>query len=241
MEKQGFTPKEEDWFKEGEPGGSEAATEEDTELNIEVIDEDEHGIKVPFRDQKDPVALKMKRQAEAANKSDKKEVAMVKSKIKESAPELPTDAHAIFGLSKNEPIDLAQLRKTYGKLARKVHPDQGGNADDFRQVSEAFEMLKNQAEVKESESYVLARLFEIVQSGVNVGIETEKKGKKVTGIITGVDLNSGSVTYSYSPGKWRRKKEGFMELSKEPSKLKALTEFVADFDNQQEAEMPKAA
>lgn len=39
--------------------------------------------------------------------------------------------------------DASTIRKAYRRIARKVHPDRGGNAEDFKRLSEAYEVLND--------------------------------------------------------------------------------------------------
>ena len=52
-----------------------------------------------------------------------------------------TEYYDILELSKNASID--QIKKSFRKKAMKEHPDRGGDADKFKKISEAYEILSN--------------------------------------------------------------------------------------------------
>lgn len=52
------------------------------------------------------------------------------------------DYYAILGVSKNASNE--DIKKAYRKLAHQYHPDKGGDAEKFKQISEAYQVLSNQ-------------------------------------------------------------------------------------------------
>jgi len=52
------------------------------------------------------------------------------------------DALKIFELENIEDINNFELSKIYKKIALKVHPDKGGNAEKFKDLTTAYDMLK---------------------------------------------------------------------------------------------------
>ncbi len=49
------------------------------------------------------------------------------------------DHYRTLGVSKN--ADAKQIKQKYRELARKHHPDRGGNAETFKQINGAYEVL----------------------------------------------------------------------------------------------------
>jgi DnaJ homolog subfamily A member 2 len=52
-----------------------------------------------------------------------------------------TDPYATLGVSKDAPTD--EIKKAYRKLAMKHHPDKGGNQEDFKKITNAYEILSD--------------------------------------------------------------------------------------------------
>lgn len=52
------------------------------------------------------------------------------------------DYYEVLGLEKNASDD--EIKKAYRRLAVKHHPDQGGNEEQFKEVAEAYEILKDE-------------------------------------------------------------------------------------------------
>lgn len=50
-------------------------------------------------------------------------------------------AHALLGLSLNEPITLLQLKRVYKRSLQSAHPDKGGTQQDARAVIHAYQTL----------------------------------------------------------------------------------------------------
>jgi hypothetical protein len=57
----------------------------------------------------------------------------------------PSDAEAYRVLGVDPDADAATVRRAYRERAKEVHPDRGGDADEFRRVSEAYERLREDA------------------------------------------------------------------------------------------------
>ncbi|MGF1537824.1 MAG: J domain-containing protein [Elainellaceae cyanobacterium] len=53
----------------------------------------------------------------------------------------PKVEHALTLFGVRLPIDRNSLKASYRKLAKRTHPDSGGNAEVFRNVQEAYELL----------------------------------------------------------------------------------------------------
>lgn len=70
---------------------------------------------------------------------------------KEEGLKLP-DHYAALGISADSTTD--QIKLSFRELARRHHPDRGGDADSFHRIREAYELLSNPAE---REKYDLAR------------------------------------------------------------------------------------
>jgi len=51
------------------------------------------------------------------------------------------DPHEILGLKRGATQD--EIKKAYRKLAHQHHPDKGGNPEKFKEISKAYEVLKN--------------------------------------------------------------------------------------------------
>lgn len=51
------------------------------------------------------------------------------------------DLYEILGVSRDE--SDANIKKAYYKLAKVMHPDKGGNEDDFKQINTAYDILSN--------------------------------------------------------------------------------------------------
>ncbi|MEB3360126.1 MAG: DnaJ domain-containing protein [Synechococcales bacterium] len=58
----------------------------------------------------------------------------------EASPENPNE-WALKALGITPPIDRGKIKEAYRKLAKKLHPDAGGDAAQFRRVRQAYETL----------------------------------------------------------------------------------------------------
>ena len=52
------------------------------------------------------------------------------------------DLYGLLGVDKN--VDDNTLKKAYRKMAVKHHPDKGGDEQNFKDISEAYEILSDQ-------------------------------------------------------------------------------------------------
>lgn len=62
-----------------------------------------------------------------------------------------TDYYKILGVSKDASAD--EIKKAYRKLARKHHPDAGGDEDKFKEINEAYEILSDEEKRSFYDSY----------------------------------------------------------------------------------------
>ena len=53
------------------------------------------------------------------------------------------DYYDVLGIDRN--ADEKTIKKAYRKLAKKYHPDMGGDTETFQQIMEYYEMLKKYA------------------------------------------------------------------------------------------------
>ena len=91
----------------------------------------------------------------------------------------------IFKIEKPEDISLKELKRRYRILAKKYHPDLGGNADSFRLIHNAYSYLKpiiKNAEKRENSKFFTERFkFSINGSVFDVKINRwiKIKGEKI--------------------------------------------------------------
>lgn len=71
------------------------------------------------------------------------------------------DYYTILGVSKNASNE--DIKKAYRKLAHQYHPDKGGDAEKFKQISEAYQVLSNQEKRAQYDKF--GRVFENGQTG----------------------------------------------------------------------------
>lgn len=93
------------------------------------------------------------------------------SKSSESSRSHKLDPYQILGLSKS--FNLSGLKKAYLKAAMKAHPDRGGSAQAFQQVSIAYTVLQNK--LKEQEN---SHSHEELRQGARDYISTQSSNPK---------------------------------------------------------------
>ena len=61
------------------------------------------------------------------------------------------DYYEVLGVGKNASAD--ELKKAYRRLAVQYHPDRGGDEGKFKEVSEAYEVLKDDSKRKRYDQF----------------------------------------------------------------------------------------
>lgn len=74
------------------------------------------------------------------------------------------DYYNILGVSKNSTPD--EIKQAYRKLVKEHHPDRGGDAEHFKKINEAYEILKDQQ--KKSEYDTPRPEFKFTSSNANM-------------------------------------------------------------------------
>ena len=49
--------------------------------------------------------------------------------------------YKVLGLGVNKQSNLDEIKKAYRKKAMQLHPDKGGDAEDFKSLTEAYEVI----------------------------------------------------------------------------------------------------
>lgn len=97
----------------------------------------------------------------------------------------------LLGLS-NDNIDVNIVKKAYKQKALKLHPDKGGNEDNFKELNNAYSKILELLElIKNREN----KITNIIHMNTNVTLYDlfidKKKSIKVNGNIKTIDLNNG--------------------------------------------------
>ncbi len=61
------------------------------------------------------------------------------------------DYYEILGVSKNASLD--EIKKAYRKLAHQYHPDKGGDAEKFKEINEAYQVLSDPEKRKQYDAF----------------------------------------------------------------------------------------
>ena len=78
---------------------------------------------------------------------------------------MPKDYYQILGVDKNSSQD--DIKRAYRKLAHKHHPDKGGDANKFKEVNEAYQVLSDKEKRGQYDQF--GRVFEGGQPGWDLG------------------------------------------------------------------------
>ncbi len=85
--------------------------------------------------------------------------------------------YEILGVDPN--ASLGEIKKAYRKLARKWHPDKGGNIEVFRPIKEAYDILTIYLEQKNVPKNVQAvRVWEHAEKMLREGLALKNKSEK---------------------------------------------------------------
>ena len=77
------------------------------------------------------------------------------------------DYYEMLGVSRS--ASDVEIRRAYRKLAHKHHPDKGGDAKKFKQVSEAYKVLSNKSKRAQYDRF--GQVFEGAQAGPEQGFD----------------------------------------------------------------------
>jgi len=78
---------------------------------------------------------------------------------------MPKDYYKILGVNKNASQD--EIRKAFHKLAHQYHPDKGGDAEKFKEINEAYQVLSDPAKRAQYDRY--GQVFDRAGAGSNAG------------------------------------------------------------------------
>ena len=73
------------------------------------------------------------------------------------------DYYKILGVSRT--ADADEIKKAYRKLARKHHPDAGGDEAKFKQINEAYEVLSDEKKRKMYDQFGTANANQVPFGG----------------------------------------------------------------------------
>jgi curved DNA-binding protein len=130
--------------------------------------------------------------------------------------------YEVLGLKKG--ASESEIKKAYRKLAKQHHPDVNGNAEEFKKVSEAYEVLGDPQKKEQYDNFGMGSgnrfnfggfedLFE-KHFGRGFGSSASRKGHDITLILTvtfdeayfgcrkNIDLpgNAGKIAMNFKPG-----------------------------------------
>jgi curved DNA-binding protein CbpA len=74
------------------------------------------------------------------------------------------DYYNILGVTKNSTPD--EIKQAYRKLVKEHHPDRGGDAEKFKKINEAYDVLKDQQ--KRAEYTTPRPEFKFTSNNVNI-------------------------------------------------------------------------
>lgn len=80
----------------------------------------------------------------------------------------------VMGVSKD--ANLSEITKAYRQLARKYHPDTGGDAEKFKELGEAYEVLKDEEKRRTYDLYGEERLKDGYSTGPTSGMDIPMPG-----------------------------------------------------------------
>jgi len=76
---------------------------------------------------------------EVASRMVRSAIDALNQEEEELAPD-PKSPYGVLGLLPEAPLEVVEA--AYRALAKKHHPDQGGDAEDFRRVTEAYQAIR---------------------------------------------------------------------------------------------------
>lgn len=85
------------------------------------------------------------------------------------------DYYTILGLKKDPKITLEDITRCYRKKALKLHPDKGGNDEDFKMLTKAYETLKDPIKKTMYDSNLINELSPIIPTVLIVNITVNLK------------------------------------------------------------------
>ena len=122
------------------------------------------------------------------------------------------DYYKILGVPRNAEQD--EIKKAYRKLARKHHPDAGGDEAKFKEINEAYEVLSDEKKRQIYDQYGTGNPNHIPQGwgGAGAGgtytvnfsdfgswaeiLESIRRGEGIFGATGGFDFGSGTSAYA---------------------------------------------
>lgn len=99
------------------------------------------------------------------------------------------DHYRTLGVSKN--ADAKEIKKKYRELARKHHPDRGGNAETFKQINEAYEVL---GDAQKRRQYDLQHFSPVTRIRPNFVVNRTRPIFVVNSVTTSIEINGTKKT-----------------------------------------------